>query len=81
MAQDNSNNSSNALVGGLVILVIFMVLAYMLYQALPFLVSLTTNILSFVIGLLVIAGVLFILLHPRTRFGIGSLINSIFRKK
>jgi len=36
MAQDNSNNSSNALVGGLVILVIFMVLAYMLYQALPF---------------------------------------------
>lgn len=77
---NNNRNASNGLVGGIAVLFIFLLIGYGLYTVLPVLIALTANILSLVVGFLIIAAVLFILLHPRTRFGIGSLINSIFRK-
>ncbi len=81
MSYNSSEDKSAKMLGTIVVLaVLFGGLGYLFYWALPMLITFTSNILFLTIGLLVIGGVLFILLHPRTRFLIGSLIKSIFRK-
>lgn len=81
MGYNSSDDTSAKMIGTIVVVAILMGgLGFLLYWALPMLVSLTANLLYVVVGFLVLAAALAILLHPNTRFGIGSLIKSFFRK-
>ena len=86
MGQNTDQNSkvakSNKRVGGFALLVILIFGGgYLLYWILPYLISFTANIFSLVLFLLIVVGFFAVAFHPKTRFLIGSLINSLFRKK
>jgi len=81
MNTNNKQDRATKNTGTLVILLVILIFGgYLLYLALPMLIVLATNILTLAIMLLVIGGLLFILLHPRTRFAVGSLFNNIFKR-
>ncbi|MFT5169198.1 MAG: hypothetical protein ACI8P3_004446 [Saprospiraceae bacterium] len=86
MEQNTDQNSpeakSNRRVGGLVMLIVLIFGGgYFLYLILPNLISLTGSILYLAFFLILIVGFLVLVFHPRTRFLIGSFINSLFRKR
>jgi hypothetical protein len=86
MRQNTDHNSleakSNKRVGGFALLVILIFGGgYLLYWMLPYLIAMTANILYLFFFLLIAVGFFAVVIHPKTRFLIGSFINSFFRKK